>query len=86
MSRLRFADRAAALSPRSNALPTQSLQAELRRRQEAALRLEAQCVDREKMETLRKSFLEKVLSYSGVPYARRYHEATCESNNIVIAI
>lgn len=50
------------------------------------MRLEAQCVDREKMETLRKSFLEKVLSYSGVPYAQRYHEPTCESNNTVIAI
>ena len=62
-----------------------ALQAELQRRKEATLRAEAQCVDREKIETLRKSFLEKVLSYTGVPYAQRYHEPTCESPVTVCA-
>ena len=42
------------------------------------MRAESKCIDKERMEALRKSYLEKVLSYSGVPYARRYHEPTCK--------
>lgn len=42
------------------------------------MRAESKCADKERMEALRKSLLEKVLSYTGVPYARRYHEPTCK--------
>lgn len=63
--------------------PVSTLQTELQRRKEAALRAESKCVDKKRMEALRKSFLEKVLSYTGVPYARRYHQPTCKPPRVL---